>query len=115
MKYSLFDRFQMISFTSLSRFARFKRGRHNAVSIEESVVTFIFFCLMKIPVLIKIVTGAQRAKTQDGLGASEAPAGAGDFHAVFDQMAAGTFNDSCGDGKSLKVRSEEHTSELQSR
>src|SRR5438094_4811475 len=34
---------------------------------------------------------------EDGLGAVQAPAGAGDVHAVFDQVAAGTFDDAGGD------------------
>ena len=100
MKYSLFDSFQMISLARLTRFVRFESGGHDAVGIEGSVVTFIFFSLMEVPVLIKVVAGAQRPRTQDGLGASEAPAGACNFHAVFDQMAARAFNDSGGDGKS---------------
>ncbi|MBW1692076.1 MAG: hypothetical protein JRJ70_15280, partial [Deltaproteobacteria bacterium] len=53
---------------------------------------------MKAPVLIKIVTGAQGTKTQDGLGTSETPAGAGNFHAVFNQMSARPFNNSRSDG-----------------
>ena len=44
------------------------------------------------------MAGAEGAQTQDGLGAYH-------FHALFDQMAAGAFNDSRGDGKSFgKVR-----------
>ena len=79
----------------------FKRGRHDAVDVEGSVVAFILLALMEGPVLIKVVAGAQGTQTQDGLGAGQAPAGPGYFHAVFDQMAAGAFNDSRGYGQSL--------------
>ena len=61
----------------------------------------ILLGIMEDLVLIKVITGAQGTKTQNGLGASEAPAGAGHFHAVFGQMTAGAFNHSRGDGKSL--------------
>jgi len=65
------------------------------------VITLVFLGLMKDPVLIKVVAGSQCAKTQDSLGASEAPAGTCNFHAVFDQVPTSTFDNSCGDGKPL--------------
>ena len=66
------------------------------------MVAFILLGLMVDPVLIKIVTRAQSTKTQNRLSASETPTGASHFHAIFDQVAAGTFNDSRSDGKSLR-------------
>ncbi len=79
----------------------FERGRHDAVEVEGLVVTFVLLGLMEGPVLIKVVAGAQGAQLQDGLVASQVSAGPGHFHTVFDQRAAGTFNDSRGDGQSL--------------
>jgi len=57
--------------------------------------------LMEDPVLIKLVAGAQGAQRQHDLGSFQTPASAGHFHTIFDQMTAGAFNDSRGDGKSL--------------
>ena len=79
----------------------FDCGRDNAAGVEVSVISFMLLGLMEGPVLIKIMASSQRAKTQDGLCAIKAPAGAGHFHAVLDQMAAGAFNDSCGDREAL--------------
>ena len=73
MKYSLFDSFQMITLASR---AEFKRGRHDAVGVEVSVVAFILFGFMEGPVLIKVVAGAQGTQAQHGFSAGQAPTGA---------------------------------------
>src|SRR5690349_12219778 len=49
------------------------------------------------PVLVPVVVGEDDAEVEDGFGAVGAPAGAGDVHAVFDQVAAGAFDDAGGD------------------
>ena len=49
------------------------------------------------PVLVPVVVGEDDAEAEDGFGAVGAPAGAGDVHAVFDQVAAGAFDDAGGD------------------
>src|SRR5258705_9562789 len=53
---------------------------------------------------VEVAVADQGSEFDDGLGSGQAPAGAGDVHAVFDQVSACAFDD----------RSEEHTSELQS-
>jgi hypothetical protein len=99
-KMSLFDDFQMTlsPFTSGSRF---ERERHNSASVKRSMVAFILLGFMKGPVFFKVVAGAQRTKPQDGLGTSKTPSSPGQFHSVFDQMSAGTFNDPGGNRKAL--------------
>src|SRR5258706_15896683 len=50
------------------------------------------------PVGVEVAVTGQGAEFEDGFGAVEAPAGAGDVHAVFDEVAAGAFDDAGGDG-----------------
>src|SRR6266498_3529 len=54
-------------------------------------------CEVVAPVLLEVVVADDGAHLEDGLGAVEAPAGAGDVHAVLDEMPAGTFDDPGGD------------------
>ncbi len=98
MEYSLLYDFQMIVFVS---FARFECRRDNAVGVEVLMVALELADLMKNPVFIEVAAGMQDPKTQNSFGAFQAPTCAGDFHAVFDQMTAGAFNDARGNGISL--------------
>jgi len=50
------------------------------------------------PVFVEVAVGVQGAEFEDGFGGLDAPAGAGDGHPVFDQVAAGAFDDASGDG-----------------
>src|SRR5256885_14445858 len=50
------------------------------------------------PVGVEVAVAGQGAEFEDGFGAVEAPAGAGDVHAVGDEVAAGAFDDAGGDG-----------------
>ncbi len=63
--------------------------------------SFILAGLMEDPVFVKVMAGAQGAKPQYGLGAGQAPAGAGHIHAVLYQVPTGTFDNSRGDGQAL--------------
>src|SRR5215471_6666140 len=49
------------------------------------------------PILFEVAVADDRAHLEDGLGAVEAPSGAGDVHAVLDQVPAGTLDDAGGD------------------
>ena len=70
MKYSLLDSFQVVMLTT---WAEFNRGRHDAVSIEGPVVTFILLRFMEDPILIEIVAGAQGTEAQHGFSTSQTP------------------------------------------
>src|SRR5262249_5579340 len=64
--------------------------------IAGAVDTLMFVCEVVAPVLLEVVVADDGAHLEDGLGAVEAPAGAGDVHAVLDQMPAGTLDDTGG-------------------
>lgn len=53
---------------------------------------------MEAPIVGEFVVADDRAQLQDGLCASEAPAGAGDVHAVLDEVTAGALNYAGCDG-----------------
>src|ERR1700722_16153055 len=53
------------------------------------------------PVGVVVAVGVQGAEFEDGFGGGDSPAGAGDVHAVFDQVAAGAFDDAAGDGPAV--------------
>jgi hypothetical protein len=46
---------------------------------------------------VYVAVGADGAEFEHGIGARDAPAGSGDVQVVFDQVAAGTFDDAGGD------------------
>jgi hypothetical protein len=52
---------------------------------------------VEAPVDVEVAVADEGAKAQDGFGSGQAPAGAGDVHPVFDQVAAGCLDDSGGD------------------
>src|ERR1700686_3996612 len=62
------------------------------------MVALVFAVEVVGPVGVEVAVGVQGAEFEDGFGGVGAPAGAGDVHAVFDQVAAGAFNDAGGDG-----------------
>ena len=65
------------------------------------VVAVVFLGEVVGPVGVEVVVAGQGAEFEDGFGALQAPAGAGDVHAVFDEVAAGAFDDAGGDGPAL--------------
>src|SRR5664279_1140899 len=65
--------------------------RDDAKGVAGRVNAAVFLGEVEGPVLVEVAIGDQRAECQDRLGAGEAPAGAGDVHAVFDEVAAGAF------------------------
>src|SRR5450631_327754 len=66
--------------------------RDDAKGVAGGVNAAVFLGEVEGPVLVEVAIGDQRAECQDRLGAGEAPAGAGDVHAVFDEVAAGAFD-----------------------
>src|SRR4029453_12782091 len=53
------------------------------------------------PVPVEVAVADEGAEFEDGFGAGQAPAGAGDVHAVLDQVAAGAFDHPGGDRPSV--------------
>ena len=49
------------------------------------------------PVPVEVAVADEGAEFEDGFGAVETPAGAGDVHAVLDEMAAGALDHPGGD------------------
>src|SRR5665811_38647 len=50
------------------------------------------------PVVGEVVVAVDGSQLEDRFGAVEAPAGAGEVHAVLDEVATGAFDDAGGDG-----------------
>src|SRR6202050_4884641 len=67
------------------------------VLVFAEVVAVVFLLEVVLPVGVVVVVGVDGAVPQDGLGAGGGPAGSGDVHAVFDEVAAGAFDDAGGD------------------
>ena len=65
------------------------------------VVSLVFAGEVVGPVVGRVAVGADGAEFEDGFGALGAPPGSGDAHAVFDQVAAGAFDDAGGDGPAV--------------
>src|SRR5262245_30004895 len=55
---------------------------------------FVFLLQMEFPILIKIFARAQTAQPQYGFSSLKSPARAGQFHPIFDQMPACSFDHS---------------------
>lgn len=49
------------------------------------------------PVVVEVVVAADGSEFEDGFGALESPAGAGNVHAVLDAVAARALDDAGGD------------------
>src|SRR5690349_14008495 len=73
-------------------------GGSGGEGVAAGVGAFVFALEVPGPVGVPVAVGEQGAEFEDGLGGVDAPAGAGDVHAVFDQVAAGAFYDAGGDG-----------------
>ena len=56
------------------------------------------------PVVVEVVVAADGSELEDGFGAVESPAGAGDVHAVLDEVAARALDDAGGDRPALVER-----------
>src|ERR1700722_2857346 len=76
-------------------------GQVEVVLVAAEVVAVVFEGGVAGPVGGQVAVGADGAEPEDGLGAGQAPAGAGDAHPVLDEVAAGSFDDAGGDGPAL--------------
>src|SRR6185369_641489 len=72
-------------------------GEMEAGLVAAEMVAVVFLGDMPVPVGVQVAVGADGAEPQDGLGAGQAPAGAGDAHPVLHEVAAGSFDDAGGD------------------
>jgi hypothetical protein len=68
------------------------------------VIPLEFLGLVKVPIGLPITAGVKRPELQYRLGTSQAPACPRDSHPIFDQVTAGPFDDTGGDGESLGQR-----------
>jgi hypothetical protein len=59
----------------------------------------VLAALVEGPIGFEVSTRPEGAESQDSLGTVEAPAGAGDVHAVLDEIPARPFDDAGGDGQ----------------
>src|SRR6202161_2442623 len=73
-------------------------GQPEVVGVAAEVVAVVFEGDVPGPVGGQVAVGADGAEPEDGLGAGQAPAGAGDAHPVLDEVPAGSFDDAGGDG-----------------
>jgi len=62
------------------------------------VDALVFLLEVMRPVGVEVAVGQHGAEGEDGFGSGQAPAGAGEFEPVFDQVAAGAFDGAGGDG-----------------
>src|SRR3984885_8457987 len=69
--------------------------------VAGRVVALVFAVAVVGPVVVEVAVGVEGAEFEDGFGGGDSPAGAGDVHAVFDQVAAGAFDDAGGDGPAV--------------
>jgi hypothetical protein len=67
------------------------------VLVGAGVEALVFAGRVEDPVVLEVVVRDQCAESEDGFGAVEAPAGAGDVEAVGDQVTAGAFDGAGGD------------------
>src|SRR6266702_5035203 len=65
--------------------------------IARLVDPFVLFAQVVGPVVVEVAVGADGAEFEDGFCSGQAPAGAGDVHAVFDQVTAGALDHPGGD------------------
>src|SRR5207302_10890022 len=68
-------------------------GEFEAGLVAAEVVALVFLLDVPVPVGAGVAAGADGAQPDDGLGAGQAPAGAGDAHPVVHEVAAGAFDD----------------------
>ena len=63
------------------------------VVVAGFVDVVVFLGEVVAPVLLEVTVDDDGAQLQDRFGAGEAPAGAGDVHAIFDEMSARALDD----------------------
>src|SRR5664280_499655 len=81
-----------------------RRVRNDVAGVAGLVDAVAFLGEVVAPVVFEVAVAAKRAEPEDGLGTAESPAGAGEVHPVFDQVAAGAFDDSGGDRPAFRHR-----------
>src|SRR6266702_4179528 len=69
----------------------------DVAGVTGFVYAVLFLGEVVAPVFVEVAVGGDGAEFEDGFGAVQAPAGAGDVHAVFDEVSAGAFDDAGGD------------------
>src|SRR5580658_7967544 len=84
--------------TGVAFFEGVSCGWAEVVGGAAEVVAVVFVGGVAGPVGGQVAVGADGAEPEHGLGAGQAPAGAGDAHPVLDEVPAGSFDDSGGDG-----------------
>ena len=57
----------------------------------------VFLVAVVGPVFGPVTVAVQGSSFDDGFGAAQSPAGAGEVRSVLDEVAAGAFDDACGD------------------
>jgi hypothetical protein len=72
-------------------------GRRSGVKVE--MIADVVGTFVEGPIVGEVAAGAQGSKLEDGLGAPQAPARAGDVHSVLDQVATGALDDTGSDRK----------------
>src|SRR5664279_1955093 len=81
-----------------------RRVRNDVAGVAGLVDAVAFLGEVVAPVVFEVAVAAKRAEPEDGLGTAESPAGAGEVHPVFDQVAAGAFDDPGGDRPAFRQR-----------
>src|SRR6266487_1986974 len=76
----------------------------DVAGVTGFVDAVLFLGEVVAPVFVEVAVGGDGAEFEDGFGAVQAPAGAGDVHAVFDEVAAGALDDAGGDGPAAAER-----------
>ncbi len=74
------------------------------VGVARFVDSCAFLCEVVAPVVGEVAVAVEGSEFEDGFGAVQAPARAGEVHAVFDEVAAGTLDDAGGDGPATLER-----------
>src|SRR6266487_1615318 len=64
----------------------------DVAGVTGFVDAVLFLGEVVAPVFVEVAVGVDGAEFEDGFGAVQAPAGAGDVHAVFDEVAAGALD-----------------------
>ena len=65
--------------------------------VAASMTSLVLLLQVEGPVGIEVAVGGEGAEFEYGFGSGEGPAGTGDVQAIFDQVAAGAFDDAGGD------------------
>ena len=62
------------------------------------MIALILLFFVEVPVRIEIAIDVKRPEFEDGFAALQSPPGAGDLHAIFDQVTACAFDYTRSDG-----------------